>query len=62
MRVGDLVKDVSPNNRWAHRFEDWRGIILREINGTEQIKVVMWTDGKQQSLPARNLELVSAGR
>lgn len=62
MKVGDLVKYVSPNNRWEHPFEEWRGIILREINGTDQIKVVMWTDGKQQSLPARNLEVVCERR
>ena len=62
MHVGDLVRYVSPNSRWDHPFENWRGIILREIPGTEQIKVIHWQNGNVQSLPARNLEVVNAGR
>lgn len=63
MRVGDLVRYISPNSRWDHPFEKWRGIILREIPGTDQIKVIRWTNGEMQSLPARNLEVVvNAGR
>ena len=62
MQVGDLVRYVSPGNRWDHPFENWQGIILRAIAGTEQVKVVRWTNGQTQSLPARNLEVISAGR
>ena len=64
MQIGDLVRYVSPNNRWhdADLYKNYLGIILREIPGTEQIKVVRWTSGEMQSLPARNLEVVNAGR
>ena len=64
MRVGDLVRYVSPNNRWhAEPYKNHLGIILREIPGTDQRKVIRWTNGEMQSLPARNLEVVvNAGR
>ena len=62
MQVGDLVRYVSPNNRWDHPFEKWRGVILREIPGTEKNKVVHWQNGQVQSLQAMNLEVVNASR
>ena len=62
MKVGDLVKYVSPNDRWEHDYEKWRGIMLREIPGTDEIKVVLWTNGEQQGLKRMNLEVVSEGR
>jgi len=58
MQVGDLVKYVSPNNRWEHPYEKWRGIILREIPGTDENKVVLWTNGTQQCLKRMNLEVI----
>lgn len=58
MQVGDLVKYVSPNNRWAHPYEKWRGIIIEEIPGTDGIKIVRWTNGQQQGLREMNLEVV----
>ena len=62
MKVGDLVKYVSPGNRWEHRWEKWRGIILREIPGTDGIKVVLWTNGEQQGLKRMNLEVINESR
>ena len=58
MKRGDLVKYKSPNGRWDHPYEQWRGIIIRCIAGTDQVKVVRWQSGMIQSLPARNLEAV----
>ena len=62
MKVGDLVKYVSPNGRWDHPFENWRGVIIRCIDGTDENKVVRWQNGQTQSLRAMNLEVVSASR
>ena len=62
MKVGDLVKYVSPGSRWAHPFEKYRGVILREIPGTDENKVVLWTNGQQQCLKKMNLEVVSENR
>ena len=62
MKVGDLVKYVSPGSRWDHPFEKYRGVILREIPGTDENKVVLWTNGQQQCLKKMNLEVVSENR
>ena len=62
MKVGDLVKYVSPNGRWEHTYENWRGIIFRCIPGTDEVKVVHWQNGLVDSYPARNLEVVSESR
>ena len=62
MKVGDLVKYVSPHGRWDHPYGEWRGVIIRCIDGTDENKVVHWQNGQKQRLPARNLEVVSAGR
>ena len=39
MKVGDLVRYRSGNNY----HNGWLGLIVREIPGTDEIKVVEWT-------------------
>jgi len=62
MKVGDLVRYRSPN---GHN-NDWLGLIVREIPGTDEIKVIEWTHrnmGRDHgSYRARDLELVSENR
>ena len=58
MKVGDLVKYKSPNNRWDHYWDDV-GVIVRCIAGTDRVKVVQWVTGTKCSYPERNLELVN---
>ena len=59
MKVGDLVRYVDPSGR-----NEWRniGIVLREIPGTDESKVVRWDTGVKCSYPVRNLEVISASR
>jgi hypothetical protein len=59
VKVGDLVRyvDASGRNEW-HNI----GIVLREIRGTDQCKVVRWDTGIQSSYPMRNLEVISESR
>ncbi len=57
MKIGDLVKYKSPNNRWDHYWDDV-GVIVRCISGTDRVKVVHWATGETCSYPERNLELV----
>ena len=61
MKVGDLVKYKSPNNRWDGAWKEV-GVILRCIAGTDKVKVVQWTTGTRCSYPERNLELVNESR
>ena len=42
MKVGDLVRYKSPNNRWDGAWKEV-GVILRCIPGTDKAKVVQWT-------------------
>ena len=64
MQVGDLVKYRTSTHHVYHN--DWLGLIVREIPGTDEIKVIEWwhreggTD--RGSYRARDLELVSASR
>ena len=39
MKLGDLVRYRSGN----HYHNGWLGLIVREIPGTDEIKVVEWT-------------------
>ena len=61
MKIGDLVKYVSPNDRWSDVWTQ-PGIILRCIPGTDECKVVRWTTGEMGSYPARNLEIINENR
>ena len=64
MKVGDLVKyrTSTHHDDWS----DWLGLIVREIPGTDEIKVIEWWHGEggtdHGSYRARDLELVSASR
>ena len=44
MKVGDLVKYKSPNNRWDHYWDDV-GVIIRCIDGTDKIIIATNDEG-----------------
>ncbi len=53
MKVGDLV-------RWSN--SDWIGVVIREIPGTAENKVVMWNKNiTRQTLEKKYLTVVSVG-
>ena len=58
MKIGDLVRYDHPS--WSH----WYGIILREIPGTDERRVVMWNmeNNVKTNTPKRDLELISESR
>ena len=62
MKVGDLVKYRARNTFLV----GWIGIIVREVPGTDEIKVVEWTHRNQGrdrgGYKARDLELISENR
>ena len=64
MKVGDLVKyrTSTHHDDWG----GWLGIIVRELPGTDEIKVIEWvheSKGRDNgSYRARDLELVSESR
>ena len=54
MKVGDLVRYNS--KEWTQ----WIGIVIRQIPGTDERQIVMWTqDNIRTSTPKRNLEVLS---
>jgi hypothetical protein len=61
MQVGDLVRYRSAANK-----TEWLGLIVREIPGTAERKVIEWMhrDGgtDRGSYKARDLELVNENR
>ena len=65
MRVGDLVRYRSANSH-CHDHSEWLGLIVREIPGTDEIKVIEWmhrnTGRDRGSDRARDLVLVSEYR
>tara|TARA_Y100000593_G_C4278716_1_gene321613 strand:- start:73 stop:249 length:177 start_codon:yes stop_codon:yes gene_type:complete len=46
MQVGDLVK-YKETTEWA-QWNEWIGIIIREIPGTDQRKVVHWLNNDER--------------
>ena len=58
MKVGDLVR--YKNELWQH----WAGIVIREIPGTTEIRVVKWLKPKEMinSNPKNQMEVISEGR
>ena len=64
MKIGDLVKYRAKTPHDYHR--DWLGIIVREIPGTDEIKVIEWTHRNtgtdRGSYRARDLVLVNESR
>ena len=63
MEVGDLVKYAMPDHGWdgTEAWHDYRGLVIRCIAGTDKVKVVLWMDGVQQSIPERELVIVNHG-
>jgi len=61
MKIGDLVRYRSATHTPSHG--DWLGLIVREIPGTDEIKVIEWTHrntGRDRgSYRARDLVLVN---
>ena len=64
MKIGDLVRYRTGTHHDNH--SDWLGLIVREIPGTDEIKVIEWIHrnmGRDRgSYRARDLVLVSASR
>jgi hypothetical protein len=64
MKIGDLVRYRTTTHSPDH--SEWLGLIVREIPGTDEIKVIEWTHRDKGtdcgSYRARDLELVSASR
>ena len=64
MKIGDLVKYRTMTHSPDHR--EWLGLIVREIPGTNELKVIEWVHKSggtdRGSYRARDLELVSASR
>ena len=64
MQVGDLVKyrTSTHHDDWS----DWLGLIVREIPGTDKIKVIEWVHVSKGTdrggYKARDLELVNENR
>ena len=61
MKVGDLVKYISPSVHWGDAWKEV-GIIVRCIPGTDKRKVVEWCTGTRGCYPARNLEVLNESR
>ena len=53
MQVGDLVR-----SKWI-LWQGYVGIIIREIPGTAEMKVVHWVVGERTSTPASRLVVIS---
>ena len=53
MGVGDLVR-----SKWI-LWQGYVGIIIREIPGTAEMKVVHWVVGERTTTPARRLKVIS---
>ena len=64
MKVGDLVRYRVATHSPDH--SDWLGLIVREIPGTDEIKVIEWTHrwggADHGSYRARDLVLVNENR
>ena len=64
MKIGDLVRFRTWG--WGEKSSAWLGLIVREIPGTDEIKVVEWTHrnkGRDRGgYKAADLELVNEDR
>ena len=65
MKIGDLVRFRRVvDDEFQH--SEWLGLIVREVPGTDEIKVVEWTHrnhGRTRGgYKARDLELISENR
>ena len=65
MKVGDLVKYRTTSD-WCPGDDDWFGLIVREIPGSNKVKFVEWWHRKggrdRGSYRAKDLEVVSEAR
>ena len=63
MKRGDLVR-YTPNGAVVDVWKNWYGIIIREIPGTAEIRVVVWNKDNniKTSTQKNDLELVSESR
>ena len=64
MKIGDLVRYRSGATYAPHG--EWLGLIVREIPGTDKIKIIEWTHTNQGTdrgpYRERDLELVNETR
>ncbi len=64
MKVGDLVRFRSGG--WNNTHREWLGLIVREIPGTDEVKIIEWshpTKGRDHGgYKAGDLELVNENR
>ena len=62
MKIGDLVRYRSANS-YTRYHNDWLGLIVREIPGTDKIKIIEWTHTSKGTdrgpYRERDLELVN---
>ena len=57
MKIGDLVKYKDLSGQ--HMFAEYRGVIVRQIPGTNNTQVVLWANNNlKQSHNAKNLEVI----
>ena len=56
MKVGDLVQYDHP------KWDNWYGIIIRQIPGSDETCIVKWSRKKETitSTPSRNLKLINS--
>lgn len=53
MKVGDLVM-FTPDGIVNEDWDNWYGIVMREIPGTDERKVVMWSNGHGNNVKTTN--------
>lgn len=56
MKVGDLVR-YTPDGLVSERWESWYGIVIKEIPGTDERKVVMWCKDNSVQTNSRKKDL-----
>ncbi len=63
MKVGDLVK-YGPTVDCYQEWADWIGVIIGEIPGTDERKIIMWNKDNniRTSNPKRDLRLAYESR
>ena len=64
MKIGDLVRFRSRG--WHKAHGEWLGLIVREIPGTDEVKIIEWTHASKGrdrgGYKAADLELVNEDR
>jgi hypothetical protein len=58
MKVGDLVSYKTHNGEWDHIL----GVVVRQIPGTDERRVIRWSTGDYVSYPKRQLKVVNESR